>query len=109
MQRINLQIKNSEKIMEFNRSHDTCGPACIDIIKVYAFTGNKAKAFEYLNELEENLTTIPLWMIAMINLCPMIKPIHKEPEYKEIMLKMQAKYQAEHARVRKWLKETGRI
>ena len=105
----NLQIKNSEKIMEFNRSHATWGPAYIDIIKVYAFTGNKAKAFEYLNELEENLTTIPLWMIAMINLCPMIKPIHKEPEYKEIMLKMQAKYQAEHARVRKWLKETGRI
>jgi len=40
---------------------------------------------------------------------PHDKPIHGEPEYLEIMEKMEEKYPAEHNRVRKWLEETGRM
>ena len=105
----NLQIKYGEEIIEQNRAHAIYGHSYIDMIKVFAFTGRQAKAFEYLDELAENQNTVNKLMIAMIKLCPMIEPIHGEPEYKEIMQKMEIKYQTEHNRVKKWLEETGRM
>jgi len=32
-----------------------------------------------------------------------------EPEFQEILKEMEAKYQAEHERVRKWLEEQGKL
>jgi TolB-like protein len=104
-----LQIKYGEEIIAHNRAHAIFGHSHIDMVKVFAFTGKFEKAFEYLDDLAENLNTIPTWMTAMINLCPMIEPIQDTPEYKEIMQKMELKYQAEHNRVRRWLEETERM
>lgn len=104
-----LQIELGEEIIRQKRAHAEFGHSHIDMVKVFAFTGNFEKAFEYLNDLAENKNTIPTWMIAMINLCPMIEPIQDSPEYKEIMQKMEIKYQTEHKRVRRWLEETGRM
>jgi len=104
-----LQIKYGEEIIRQNRAHAKFGHSHIDMVKVFAFTGNFEKAFDYLDDLAENMNTIPTWMTAMINLCPMIEPIQDTPEYKEIMRKMEIKFRTEHNRVRRWLEETGRM
>jgi hypothetical protein len=39
----------------------------------------------------------------------LFKSIRSEPEFQKIVKDMEDKYQAEHERVRKWLKEQGKL
>ena len=40
---------------------------------------------------------------------PLFNSIRNEPEFQQIVRDVEAKYQAEHERVRKWLEETGQL
>ena len=44
-------------------------------------------------------------MIKEIKNNPLFDTIRNEPEFEQIVRDIEAKYQAEHERVRKWLKE----
>ncbi len=44
-------------------------------------------------------------MIKEINNNPLFDSIRDEPEFQQIVKDVEAKYQAEHERVRKWLEE----
>jgi hypothetical protein len=44
-------------------------------------------------------------MIANIKNDPLFNSIRDEPEFQQIVKDIEAKYQAEHERVRKWLEE----
>ncbi len=44
-------------------------------------------------------------MIKDINNDPLFDSIRDEPEFQQIVRDVEAKYQAEHERVRKWLEE----
>lgn len=48
-------------------------------------------------------------MIANIKNDPLFNSIRDEPEFQQIVKDMEAKYQAEHERVKKWLAENDML
>ena len=71
---------------------------------IYTFMGDKNKAYEYLRLFNQR-QRMPLFMIKEIKNNPLFDTIRNEPEFEQIVRDIEAKYQAEHERVRKWLKE----
>jgi tetratricopeptide (TPR) repeat protein len=73
-----------------------------DLAGVYAFRGEKEKAYENLrifNQIEE----VPYWMPGLIRSDELFESIRDEPEFQQIVRDVEAKYQASHERVRQWL------
>jgi len=71
---------------------------------IYTFLGDKDKAYEYLRLFNQR-QGMPLYMIKEINNNPLFDSIRDEPEFQQIVKDVEAKYQVEHERVRKWLEE----
>ena len=46
-------------------------------------------------------------MSALIKTDPLFNSIRNEPEFQQIVKDIEAKYQAEHERVKKWMEEQG--
>ena len=46
-----------------------------------------------------------LWEVITINYDPVFDSIRNDPEFQRIVRDIEAKYQAEYERVRKWLEE----
>jgi TolB-like protein len=82
--------------------------AYYDLAGVYAYTGNKIKAYENLKIFNQG-PMVFLWLVRFIKKDPLFDSIRDEPEFQQIVSDMEAKYQAEHERVRKWLEEQGEI
>lgn len=79
-----------------------------DLAGVYAFWGEKAKAYENL-EIFNQKRRMPYWMVILIKIDPLFMSIRHEPEFQQIVRDVEAKYQAEHERVRKWLEENDML
>ena len=75
-----------------------------DLAGIYAFRGEKEKAYENLIFFDQ-LERIPYWWITLFRIDPLFDPIRDEPDFQQILHDVEAKYQAEHDRVRKWLEE----
>jgi TolB-like protein/Tfp pilus assembly protein PilF len=82
------------------------GAAYYDLAGVYAFMGEKEKAYQNLREWALS-PVIPFWWIILIKEDPLFDSIRNEPEFQQIVKDVEAKYQAEHERVGKWLEEQG--
>jgi len=50
-----------------------------------------------------------LQFVMFMKTDPLFNSIRKEPEFQQIVRDVEAKYQAEHERLRKWLEETGQL
>ena len=50
-----------------------------------------------------------LYRVTIIKHDPLFNSIRNEPEFLQIAKDVEAKYQAEHERVRKWLEEQGML
>jgi TolB-like protein len=103
-----LQIKYGEELMRLKRDASQWGAAQYDLASTYCFLGDKEKAYEYLDELDK-LKFYQLWFIAYVKHNPLTKTISNEERYQKIIKNMEAKNQAEHERIRKWLEETGQL
>jgi TolB-like protein len=79
-----------------------------DMAGVYAFKGDKKKAYENLKIFNQR-QTMPLWTVTWIKTDPLFNSIRNEPEFQQILRDVEAKYQAEHERVKKWLEEQGML
>jgi len=79
-----------------------------DLAGIYAFRGEKEKAYENL-KIFNNKKTMPYWMVYLINEDPLFNNIRDEPEFQKIVRDVEAKYNAEHERVRQWLKENDML
>jgi len=79
-----------------------------DLAGVYAFRGEKGKAYENLRSFNQR-QRMPLWMVRLIKNDPLFDNIKGEPEFQQIVRDVEAKYQAEHERVRKWMEEQGKL
>jgi TolB-like protein len=80
-----------------------------DLAAVYAFLGDKEKAYEYLN-MWAKMPVCPYWWIPFLETDdPLFSKIRSEPEFQQIVRDQESKYQAEHERVRKWLEEQGML
>jgi len=78
------------------------------LAQVYAFQGDKDKAIENLRMFNQ-MQGIPYWMVLEFKLAPFFDNIRDEPEFQQIVRDVEAKYQAEHERVRKWLEENDML
>jgi TolB-like protein len=102
----NEQIRYGTESIKLGREIASRGAAYYDLAGVYAFLGDKKKAYHYLDEFNTK-NFYPLWLISYTKHDPMFDSIRNEERFQKILQNMEAKYQAEHERVRKWLEENN--
>lgn len=98
----NKQKKISEESIKMGRFYST--EANYDLAALYAFKGEKEKAYENLR-IVAKIRVCPFWLLGVIKDDPLFNSIRNEPGFQEIINELEAKYNAEHERVRKWLVE----
>lgn len=98
------QIKYSEESIKLNRITSQRKVAQYDLAGTYAFLGDKAKAYHYLEDADKK-NVYPLWWITLLKNDPLFNNIRKEERFQKIQRNMESKYNAEHERVKKWLTE----
>jgi TolB-like protein len=104
----NQQIKYDEESMKLGRDIEQWKAAYYDIAATYAFLGDKVKAYKYLDEFN-TMNFYPLWWIILAKHDRLFASIRNEERFQKILQNMEAKYQAEHERVRKWLEENNML
>jgi TolB-like protein len=109
----NEQKRLSQESIKLGRGYSTSSwfssNAYYDLAALYAFTGEKKKAYEILRMITR-YPIIPLSMADDIKKYnPLFNSIRNEPEFQQIVKDIEAKYQAEHERVRKWLEENNML
>ena len=82
--------------------------AYYDRAGVYAFRGEKEKALENLRIFNKK-KVIGIEMVGLIKWDELFDNIRDEPEFQQIVRDVEAKYQAEHERVRQWLEENDML
>ena len=102
------QIKIGEESIKLGRLIARSYNAQYDLAATYAFLGNYAKAYQYLDEFSKR-KNYPLWWVSLAKHDPLFDSIRNEERFQQILRKMEAKYQAEHERVKKWLEEQGML
>ena len=102
------QIKYSEESIKLGRNSAQTKSAQYNLASTYAFLGDKGKAYYYLDEFNKS-EFYTLIRIILIKHDPMFESIRNEERFQKILQNMEAKYQAEHERVRKWLEEKGML
>ena len=106
---INEQINISNRVIELGASNTRyTSPHYLRLAQVYSFLGDMDKALEYLSILSQK-DRLPAWMLAQIKTSMSLDNIRDEPEFHQIVRDVEAKYQAEHERVRKWLEENDML
>ena len=103
---INQQIKVSQKSINLRRGNALRKGDHFDIAEVYALAGDKEKAYYYLDEVNKN-KAFPMWWVILFEREPYFDNMRQESRFKKILKDVEDKYQAEHLRVGKWLKEQG--
>lgn len=73
---------------------------------LYAFRGDKSKAYEDLMVFNQR-KSFGLWMVTLIKNDPMFNSIRNDEEFQRITRDVEAKYQSEHERVGRWMEEQG--
>jgi tetratricopeptide (TPR) repeat protein len=104
----NELIKYCEKVKELGRvSVDKLRPA-YDLAGAYAVMGERVEAYENLR-IWTKMAVCPLWWLTYLKYDPLFDSIRNETQFQKIVKEMEAKYQAEHERVKKWLEEQGML
>ena len=100
------QKRVSEESIKMGRWYSI--DANYDIAALYAFLGEKEKAYENLR-IVNKIHICPLWLLNLIKHDPFFNSIRNEPEFQKIVNDLEVKYQAEHERVRKWMEEQEKL
>ncbi len=79
-----------------------------DLASTYAITGETEKALENLR-IWVTRPIIDIMILVYLRNDDHFNPIKDHPEFQEILNEAEAKYQAEHERVRKWLEENDML
>ena len=98
------QIKFSEESIKLGRNSAQTKSAQFTLALTYAFLGDKDKAYHYLDEANKS-EFHSLLRIIVNKHHPMFKSIRNEERFQKILQDMEAKYKAEHERVKNWLEE----
>ncbi len=104
----NEQIKYCNRSNELRRSYAQSLLTYYDLAATYAFIGEKDKAYKNLRTFNQIQRAI-LWLATDMKIDPLFNSIRNEPEFQQIAKDIEAKYQAEHERVRKWLEENNML
>ena len=99
-----LQEKSCLEAIESGRYYSNF--LLYDLATVYAFNGEKEKAYLWLNEFNK-IDKMPRWIIGLIKYDPLFNSIREESEFKEIVADVESKYNTEHERVKVWLENNN--
>ena len=102
------QIEYCNSMNELGRGLSDSNRTAYDLAAVYAFMGEKVTAYENLrihNQRQAN----SLGHFTRIKNDPLFESIRGEPEFQQIVRDIEAKYLAEHERVRQWLEENDML
>jgi Tfp pilus assembly protein PilF len=102
------QIDYCNRMNELGRESSETSRTFYDLALVYAFMGEKEKAYENLRIINRR-QQFSLADFTRIKDDPLFNSIRDEPEFQQIVRDIEAKYQAEHERVRKWLEENDML
>jgi TolB-like protein/Tfp pilus assembly protein PilF len=103
------QINYCKSMIELGRAYaDLFFLTYYDLAAVYAFKGEKDKAYENLRIYNQRQVENS-WMVRSIKDDPLFDSIRDEPEFQQIVRDVESKFQAEHERVRKWLEENDML
>jgi lipopolysaccharide biosynthesis regulator YciM len=105
---LNTEIKNSQHVNKLDRDLKYPMRSDYDLAAAYAFKGEKEIALKNLR-IYSQAPQILLGMLNMIKNDPLFDNIRNETEFQTILKDLEAKYQAKHERVRKWLEEQGKL
>ncbi len=98
------QIRYSEESIKLGRPIAQRKAAQYDLAATYAFLGDKGAAYRYLNDFN-SLGFYPLWWISLAKHDPLFNSLRNEDAFQKIVTTMEAKHDAEHERVRRWMEE----
>jgi tetratricopeptide (TPR) repeat protein len=104
----NMQMEYSNTAISLDRLQARNLWPYYNLAGLFAFEGDRIKAYENL-KIFNRRNMMPLWMVTLINDDPMFDNIRNEPEFQQIVRDVEAKYQAEHERVRQWLEENDML
>jgi TolB-like protein len=102
---LNKALENSYMQVKLSRGISEALVSYYDIAAGHAFRGERNKAYENLMIFNQK-QIMPLWVVTLIKIDPLFDSIRDEEEFQQIVRDVEAKYQAEHERVRKWLEES---
>jgi tetratricopeptide (TPR) repeat protein len=103
-----MQIQEGEEAIRLKSISSQLGYAQYDLAATYAFIGEKEKAYYYLSEFDKS-GIHQLNVVTLLKNDPLFNGIRKEPEFQRIQQSVEAKYQAEHERIRQWLEENDML
>jgi len=102
------QIRYNEEIIKLGRDLLTRGSAYYGLAATYAILGEKEKTYEYLDEWNKK-KVYPLWWVVFLKNEPFFDKYRNEERFQKIVRDVESKYNAEHERVREWLKENNML
>jgi len=105
----NELINYCNKVLKMERVSTFLVRAYYDLAATYAFMGEKEKALDNLRIYNQESKVEYLDMMLQFRYDPLFDGIRNEPEFQQIFRDQEAKYQAEHERVEKWLEEQGML
>ena len=109
MNYFNKFVNNLTMVNELGRAVQSSFENEYDIAAMYAFLGEKKeKVYEKLR-LASNSPIWSLYTVMYFNNDPLINSYRDDPVFQQFVRDVEAKYQAEHERVRKWLEEQGML
>lgn len=104
----NQIIKYHQERIKSGRQGTIDKGSYFELAEVYAIFGDKEKVYYYLDEVNKN-KAFPLWWVIWFKHGPLLNSIRQEPRFQQILKEVEAKYQAEHERVEKWLVSQGML
>jgi hypothetical protein len=105
---LKLQIKHCEDAIKLNRQYAQFGPAYFDLAAIYAFIGEKEKAYEnlilYNKRIGDYENFIMLWYFKND---PLLESIRNESRFQSILHELELKEERTHEEIRKLKEEQG--
>jgi TolB-like protein/Tfp pilus assembly protein PilF len=100
--------KNSNRMIDLGRAYAQAPEVYYDLAAIYAFKGEMDKAYKNLRIFSQKPCVEIKWGTLLKN-DPLFNRIRTEGDFQQITRDVEAKYQAEHERVKKWLEEQGML
>ncbi len=100
----NKSILKNQKEIELNRRVAQIYETHFSLACIYSTLNQKDKAIEYLVQLKKR-NYIDVWLVTRLKYSPMLDNIRNEPEFAEVLKDVETKYQKEHEKVGKLLRE----
>ena len=104
----NRQMEICRTAKATNSEYYAAGYASYDLAGISAIMGDKESAYENLTAFSRR-EKFASWVVPTLKSDPLFDSIRDEPEFQQIVRDVEAKYQAEHERVRKWLEENDML